>query len=225
MEEQTDGWWPGALTADEITAIRSILAKTHELIPTPARWTRFAFARDSRGKEVSALGPNATRFCVSGAILAATHRLFVVRADEDTPVAGGVLAIESLTAKALAFVGLAMALISYDHQVTRFEPTRIGFLDPDNGDEDGFVYDDYWKVPATINDSAGVKHRHMLALLDQTRDFLDRIEKLMEARTREGKPVGKRVRTSLPGAPSSKPSPKRRGRASKPSGGEASDES
>ena len=224
MDKQTDGW-PTDLTADEIAAIRGILVRTHELIPTPARWTRFAHARDGRGKEISALAPNAARFCLTGAIVAAIYQLFVVGRNEGMPVVERVPALKPLTAKTLVFVGFTMALISFDLRVTRLEPTRIAFLDPEHGDEEGWVYDDYRKVPASINDWTWVKHRDVLELLDQTIDFLDVVERRME-QAKKPKPVAKRAKTTRRDASPSKTAPKRHKRASKPSNdAESTDES
>src|SRR4051794_19791915 len=63
---------PSDLTKKERREIKEVFGAARELLPSPARWTKGAYARNSRGEPVSAFAPNATRFCISGALIRAS---------------------------------------------------------------------------------------------------------------------------------------------------------
>lgn len=48
--------------------IKEHLTKARELLSDPAKWTRGAMAKDACGKLADVTGPNATCFCLQGAL-------------------------------------------------------------------------------------------------------------------------------------------------------------
>jgi len=52
-----------------------LLMDVRALLNEPARWTKGASARDAAGLDVEPFDPNATCWCISGAMVAAANRL------------------------------------------------------------------------------------------------------------------------------------------------------
>lgn len=54
-----------------------LLSKLRDLIPTPSKWTKYALARDSKGRKTLSYGPDAVRFCLFGGVehLTCAHHL------------------------------------------------------------------------------------------------------------------------------------------------------
>jgi hypothetical protein len=66
------------LAAKRLLAAESagLLLLAAELLRTPQRFTRGAYARDGRGRYVQVDDPAAARFCLAGAVLCAEHRRY-----------------------------------------------------------------------------------------------------------------------------------------------------
>jgi hypothetical protein len=105
---------PRPALAGEGPAIYELIARTLELVATPAHWTRGHFARDRHSHPVSPTSPRAHRFCVGGALWRAAGERFgftiSVRGDGDSFAPP--IALE------LAYRGVGLALV--EHLGTRF---------------------------------------------------------------------------------------------------------
>jgi hypothetical protein len=59
---------PAPVSREDLLRVRLVVRRARRLLDSPARWTKGALGRDSRGREVLPDGP-AVRWCANGALL------------------------------------------------------------------------------------------------------------------------------------------------------------
>lgn len=64
--------------AEDAAIVCDVLTRARALIETPERWTRGTFARDEDGLPVLMISPEATRFCLLGAVRRAATKVNVM---------------------------------------------------------------------------------------------------------------------------------------------------
>lgn len=169
-----------------------LLLRTSELLATPDRWTRDAWARDREGDPVRVTARAAVAWCLTGAVLRAEAELFGTKVQHGPATAEWGLPSRVVGPKrlenALTMLGWWLALVFrrvHSDQLAAEQRAAAKTAKAKSSATHELLIDT--RLVSVLNDQPTIEHEHILFALELAADEIRR--ELRERRAKNAKPA------------------------------------